>query len=43
MFFEFSVPMPQGAKTDPPPTNEEIKKLLEIAPRYGIEIRLPGK
>ena len=41
MFFEFGVPVPQGATTAPPPTKEEIEKLLAIAPRYGIEIRLP--
>ena len=32
----------QGATTAPPPTKEEIEKMLEIAPKYGIEIRLPG-
>jgi quercetin dioxygenase-like cupin family protein len=41
MFFEFGVPLPQGATTAPPPTREEIDKLLEVAPRYGIEVRLP--
>lgn len=41
MFFEFGVPVPQGTTTAPPPTKEEIEKLLAIAPRYGIEIRLP--
>jgi quercetin dioxygenase-like cupin family protein len=41
MFFEFGVPLPQGASTGPPPTREEIDRLLEVAPRYGIEIRLP--
>ena len=41
MFFECGVPVPQGATTAAPPTKEEIEKLLEIAPRYGIEIRLP--
>ena len=41
MFFEFGVPLPQGAATAPPPTQEEIDKLLGVAPRYGIEIRLP--
>ena len=41
MFFEFGVPVPQGATTAPPPTKEEIEKLLTVAPRYGIEIRLP--
>jgi quercetin dioxygenase-like cupin family protein len=42
MFFECGVSLPQGATTAPPPTKEEIDKLLEVAPRYGIEIRLPG-
>src|SRR5438270_812888 len=42
MFFEFGVPLAEGAITALPPTKAEIEKLLEIAPRYGIEIRLPG-
>jgi quercetin dioxygenase-like cupin family protein len=42
MFFECGVPVAQGATTALPPTKAEIDKLLEIAPRYGIEIRLPG-
>lgn len=42
MFFEFGVPVAQGTTTAPPPTKAEIEKLLEIAPRYGIEIRLPA-
>jgi quercetin dioxygenase-like cupin family protein len=41
MFFEFGVPVAQGATTTPPPTKEEIEKLLTVAPRYGIEIMLP--
>jgi quercetin dioxygenase-like cupin family protein len=41
MFFEFGVPLPQGSTTALPPTKEEIEKLLAIAPRYGIEIKLP--
>lgn len=41
MFLEVGVPVPQGATTAPPPTKEEIEKLLTVAPRYGIEIRLP--
>ena len=41
MFFAFGIPVAQGATTAPPPTKAEIEKLLEIAPRYGIEIRLP--
>lgn len=43
MFFEFGVPLPQGAKTAPPPTKEEIDRLLTIAPKYGIRILLPGQ
>lgn len=42
MFFEVGMPVAQGATTAPPPTKAEIEKMLEIAPRYGIEIRLPG-
>src|SRR3984893_13614855 len=35
MFFEFGVPLAEGA------TTEEIEKLLAVAPRYGIEIMPP--
>ena len=42
MFFEVGVPVVQGSTSAPPPTKAEIDKLLEIAPSYGIEIRLPG-
>jgi quercetin dioxygenase-like cupin family protein len=42
MFFEVGVPLPEGAATALPPTKEEIEKLLAIAPKYGIEIKLPG-
>ena len=41
MFFEVGVPLPEGSTTALPPTKEGIDKLLAIAPRYGIEIRLP--
>jgi quercetin dioxygenase-like cupin family protein len=41
MFYEFAVPIAEGATTALPPTKAEIDKLLAIAPRYGIEIRLP--
>ena len=41
MFFEVGVPVVQGATTAPPPTKAEIEKLLAVAPRYGVEIRLP--
>ncbi len=42
MFFEVGVPLAEGATTALPPTKDEIEKLLAIAPRYGIEIRLSG-
>ena len=42
MFFEVGVPLPEGSTTALPPTKAEIEKLLTIAPRYGIEIRLPS-
>ena len=41
MFFEIGLPVPEGADTAPPPTKAEIEKLLEAAPKYGIELRLP--
>lgn len=41
MFFEFGVPLADGATAAPPPSPQEIEKLLEVAPKYGIEIRLP--
>lgn len=41
MFFEVGRPVPEGTTTAPAPTREEIEKLLSVAPRYGIEIRLP--
>jgi len=42
MFFEVGVPVAQGTTTAAPSTQEEIEKMLAVAPRYGIEIRLPG-
>ena len=41
MFFEVGVPLAEGATTAMPPTKEEIEKLLAVAPKYGIEIKLP--
>jgi mannose-6-phosphate isomerase-like protein (cupin superfamily) len=41
MFFEVGVALPSGSTTALPPTKEEIDKLLAVAPRYGIEIKLP--
>ena len=43
MFFEVGVPVAQGATTAAPPAKDEIERLLTIAPRYGVEIRLPSK
>jgi len=42
MFFEIGTPVEVGTQTAPPPTKEEIAKLIEAAPRYGIEL-LPPK
>jgi quercetin dioxygenase-like cupin family protein len=41
MFFEVGVQLPEGSTAALPPTKEEIEKLLAVAPRYGVEIRLP--
>src|SRR6476661_6941403 len=41
MFFEFGVPLAEGATTAMPPTKEEIERLLAVAPKYGIQIKLP--
>jgi quercetin dioxygenase-like cupin family protein len=42
MFFDIGVPLAEGATTALPPTKEEIEKLMAVAPRYGIEIKLPS-
>ena len=41
MFFDVGVQLGEGATTALPPTKEEIERLLAIAPKYGVEIRLP--
>ena len=41
MFLEVGVPLPDGSTTALPPKQEEIAKLLAIAPKYGVEILLP--
>src|SRR5262245_4341940 len=43
MFLEVGVPLAEGATTVVPPTKEEIDRLLAVAPKYGVEIRLPGR
>jgi len=40
MFLEVGQPVAFGQQA-PPPSQAEIEKLLVVAPRYGIEIRLP--
>ncbi|PAY16805.1 cupin [Rhodopirellula sp. SM50] len=41
MFFEVGQPLSDEAQSAPPPNEIEIKKLLEVAPRYGVEIKVP--
>jgi quercetin dioxygenase-like cupin family protein len=41
MLFEVGVSVAPGTTTAPPPTKQEIEKLMEVAPKYGIEVRLP--
>ncbi len=41
MFLEVGTPLSEGATTAPQPTPEEIEKLIEVAPSYGIEFQLP--
>lgn len=41
MFFECGVPVPPGTVHAPPPTPEEIEKLVAAAARYGVEILVP--
>jgi quercetin dioxygenase-like cupin family protein len=41
MFFECGVPVAEGTTTAAPPTKQEIEKLIQIAPKYGVQILLP--
>lgn len=41
MFFEVGQPLADDAETAPPPSQADIVKLLEAAPRYGVEIKVP--
>jgi quercetin dioxygenase-like cupin family protein len=43
MFFEIGVPLAPGTVAAPPPTKGEIDRLLQAAPRYGIDIPLPQR
>lgn len=40
MFFEVGKPVALGEQA-PPPSKTEIEKLLAVAPKYGVEIRVP--
>lgn len=41
MFFEVGVPLKDGATEALPPTQDEIDRLIALAPRYGVELLLP--
>lgn len=41
MFFEVGQAFADDQETAPPPSEADIKKLLEAAPRYGVEIKVP--
>lgn len=41
MFFEVGQPLADDAEAAPPPSQADIEKLLEAAPRYGVEIKVP--
>lgn len=43
MFLEVGTPLSRDVETAPPPNHADIEKLLEAAPRYGVEIRTPQK
>lgn len=40
MFFEVGQPLADDAVSAPPPTHADIEKLLDAAPRYGVEIKV---
>jgi quercetin dioxygenase-like cupin family protein len=41
MFFEAGQRLDDDAETAPPPSQADIEKLLNAAPRYGVEIKVP--
>jgi quercetin dioxygenase-like cupin family protein len=41
MFFEVGHPLTAADESAPSPSQADIEKLLEAAPRYGVEIRVP--
>lgn len=40
MFFEVGQSLADDTETTPPPSQADIEKLLEAAPRYGVEIEV---
>jgi len=42
MFFEVGVPLELRALVSPPPSKEDIEKLVKAAARYGVEIKSSG-
>ncbi|MGD9647673.1 MAG: cupin domain-containing protein [Pirellulales bacterium] len=42
MFFEVGQAVADGTTSVGPPSAEEIARLLEVAPRYGVKIQLPN-
>jgi len=41
MFFEVGQPLADDAEMAPSPSKADIERLLEAAPRYGVEIKVP--
>lgn len=41
MFLEVGQPVDDGSEVAPMPTQQDLERLLEAAPRYGVEIQLP--
>jgi quercetin dioxygenase-like cupin family protein len=42
MFLEPGRPVPAGTRQANPPSQEEVERLVQTAPRYGVRIDLPG-
>ena len=40
-FFEVGTPLPDGATTGLPPSNEQIERLIAMAPKYGVHFLPP--
>lgn len=41
MFFEVGQPLAEDAITTAPPSQADVEKLFQAAPRYGVEIKVP--